>query len=128
MTQLSQILEEKMGSLKEAYGALAGCHSAQALREALRTHEPLVTAAERFATSIAHVETAEARQFRDAVRTVRRALGDRKETLQGVALPVEVTFVPSHTPKKSEPPADALVLSRLEAHDNRKYMAAKERA
>jgi hypothetical protein len=83
MKTLNETLEEKLIPVSDAYRAIAGCRSVQELREALRMQEPVIKEAERFASSIAHVETLEARQFRDAVRTVRRALEDRKDTLKG---------------------------------------------
>jgi hypothetical protein len=128
MKPLNEILKEKMIPVSDAYGAIARCRTVQALRHALRAQEPIIQEAERFASSIAHVETLEARQFRDAVRTIRKTLEDRKETLQGVVTPAEVQFVTSDTPRKPEPPANALLLSRAEARDVRNYERAQVRA
>jgi hypothetical protein len=128
MTTLNDTLQEKLVPLTAAYGALARCRTVPELRQAIRTQEPIVREAELFATSIAHVETSEARQFRDTVNTMRRALEDRKGTLQGVVTPAGVSFVTNDTPKRPEPLANALILSRAEARDVSNNEQAKARA
>jgi hypothetical protein len=128
MKTLNETLEEKLGPVSDAYRAIAGCRTVQARQHAIHAQEPVITEAERFASSIAHVETLEARQFCDAVRTVRRTLEDYKKTLQGMVTPAEVQFVTSDTPSKPEPPANALILSRADARDFRNYERAKIRA
>ena len=128
MPTLNELLEEKLPPLTEAYRAISGCRSVPELRHALRTQEPIVKEAERFATSIAHVETVEARQFRDTVRMVRRTVEDRKGTLHEVVVSAEGQVVPRDTPSKLEPPANALAVSRAEMRDVRRYEAAKAQA
>jgi hypothetical protein len=128
MKTLNETLEEKLIPMNDALQALGGCRSIQALQHAIHAQEPTIKEAERFASSIAHVETREARQFRDAVRIIRATLEDRKETLQGVVTPAEVQFVTSETPNKPQPPANALILSRVEARDVRNYERATIRA
>lgn len=128
MKTLNEQLNARFDSLTEAYRALGGCRSIQDLRRALHAQEPVIKEAERFATSIAHVETREAAAFCDAVRTVRRTLDERKGTLKGVTASDAVQFVTSDTPRKPEPPANALILSRAEARDVQNYERAKAQA
>ena len=83
MTHLSEQLDARSGPLMEALRSLAGCRTVEALRHAIRTQEPLVTGAERFAASIAHVETRDAAAFRDAVRSVRKTLDGIRRHSEG---------------------------------------------
>jgi hypothetical protein len=54
-------------------------------------------------------------------------LDERKGTLKGVAVS-DVVLVTTDTPRKPEPPANALILSRAEARDVRNYERAKSQA
>ena len=128
MNTLQEHLSARSGPLIEALRSLAGCRTVDALRHAIRTQGPLVAEAERFAASIAHVETGEAAAFRDTVRTVRKTLDDRKEALGGVVAPTKVQYVTTDTPRKPEPPATALIVSRLEMRDVRNYERATAQA
>jgi hypothetical protein len=127
MTTLNEQLATRRGPLTEALRSLGHCRTVEELRQAIRTQEPLVAEAERFAKTISHVETGEAAAFRDAVRTVRKTLNGCKESLGGVVAPVKVEFVrdPASNP---QPPADALILTRAEARDTRNYERAKAKA
>jgi hypothetical protein len=128
MKTLNEQLDARFGSMGDALRAIAQCRTVEELRQAIRAQEPIVTEAERFAGSIAHVETREAAAFCDEVRIVRRALDHRKGTLKGVEAPVAVQFVTSDTPSKPKPPANALVLTREQARDLAAYQRAKARA
>ena len=127
MTTLNEQLATRCGPLTEALRSLGHCRTVEELRQVIRTQEPIVTEAERFASSITHVETEGAAAFRDAVRTVRKTLNGCKESLGGVVAPVKVEFVrdPASTP---QPPAEALILTRAEARDARNYERAKAQA
>src|SRR5262249_10328100 len=124
-----EAVEEKLTPLNAALRAFTSARSLPEYRRTLAELATTLTAAEEFAERNRHVETKPARELRETVRSARHIVDHWQTKLKSLRSPEpESRSVPPETRTKSQPPANALVLTRAQALDVPTYRRAKVQA